>query len=290
VQEVGVGGDDGQVVRLEPWTGPVDPDDPDANLKHDVAAYSLADPLATLERLGTAVDLPVGALARYVLARWTTGGSEALLELGPSTVERMATVVAEGRAGGGAADRAAAFDVLAQMVDWVRAGLDDPAGTYPAGGAGPRRRVRIGVYCVAATDDEVLLVRIAPGWPRAGRWTLPGGGLHHGEDVLDGLAREFEEETGLVPSHPRLLDAMSTHLPPNERFPDEDMHHVQLLYAVDADRDGELHHERDESTDAARWVPRQELDELPLVALAARARTLLWPGAGPPAPDGTGVS
>ncbi|HTH72380.1 MAG TPA: NUDIX hydrolase [Candidatus Pristimantibacillus sp.] len=31
-----------------------------------------------------------------------------------------------------------------------------------------------------------------------GQWELPGGGLEHGEDPIDGLRREIHEETGLV--------------------------------------------------------------------------------------------
>jgi ADP-ribose pyrophosphatase YjhB (NUDIX family) len=275
------GGTDARTVRLEPWTGPVEPHDPNAAFKHEVAATSLVDPLTTLEGLSAMVGVPVGALARPVLARWAAAGSEALLELGPSTVERMADIVEQARAEGSDAARAEAFEALAPLVTWLGAGLEDPRGTYPDGGAGPRRRVRVGVYGVATTPDALLLVRIAPGWPRAGSWTLPGGGLHHGEDVLAGLAREFEEETGLVPSQPRLLDATSTHLPPNERFPDEDLHHVQLLYAVDVDPGAELHHELDESTDAAAWVRREALPDLELHPLARRASALLARGTSP---------
>lgn len=123
------------VVRLEPYTGTWPDDDPDANFRADVAVYSRADPLATLRRMGGALDLPVGALARYVLAKWATGGSEALLELGPSTVERMRDCVAAAEEAGTDAARLQAYDQLRAMVGWMAHGLDDPAGTYPDGGA-----------------------------------------------------------------------------------------------------------------------------------------------------------
>ena len=87
-------------MRLVRYDGTWPADDPDANFRADVAAYSRADPLATIERLAGTLDLPVGAVVRYVLAKWATGGSEALLELGPSTVQRMRDVVAEAEAAG----------------------------------------------------------------------------------------------------------------------------------------------------------------------------------------------
>ena len=79
--------DDEAVVRLEKWTGPWPDDDPDANFKADVALYANVDPLATIRNLSDALDIPVGAIVRYVLAKWATGGSGGLLELGPNVAE-----------------------------------------------------------------------------------------------------------------------------------------------------------------------------------------------------------
>ena len=73
--------DEEAVVRLERWRGPWPDDDPDANFKREVALYALVDPLVTLRTLGENLAIPVGALCRYVLGRWATGGSGALLEL-----------------------------------------------------------------------------------------------------------------------------------------------------------------------------------------------------------------
>lgn len=130
---------DEPVVRLLRWRGPWDRDDRDANLKADVATYTAADPLPTLRALARAVDVPVGALARYVLARWVTGGSEGLLELGPSTVERMRRVVRDAEEAGTDEARLAAYETLRAQVGWLAHGLDDPEGTYPDGGGEPSR-------------------------------------------------------------------------------------------------------------------------------------------------------
>jgi 8-oxo-dGTP pyrophosphatase MutT (NUDIX family) len=40
-------------------------------------------------------------------------------------------------------------------------------------------------------------VVVVKGWLGNGKWTLPGGGLHKGEDPLDGVLRETLEETGV---------------------------------------------------------------------------------------------
>ncbi len=128
---------EGPVLHLVPWTGPFGSDDPDANFKADVATYSLADPLSTLENVSRNLDVPVGALARYVLAKWASGGAEGLLELGPSTVERMRAVVDDAEDADTDEARLAAYRTLAGMVGWLAHGIDDPQATYPHGGAGP---------------------------------------------------------------------------------------------------------------------------------------------------------
>lgn len=53
-----------------------------------------------------------------------------------------------------------------------------------------------GTQVVLERDGRVLLGRRRND-PGAGRWDLPGGFLHEGEDVLQGLRREVREETGL---------------------------------------------------------------------------------------------
>ena len=52
------------------------------------------------------------------------------------------------------------------------------------------------VQGVLERDGHVLLGRRAIE-PSLGRWDLPGGFLEEGEEPLDGLRREFLEETGL---------------------------------------------------------------------------------------------
>ena len=124
-------GDDGApVVRLEAWAGPWPDDDPDANFKADVALYALTDPLETIRGLSENLDVPVGAICRYVLAKWASGGSGGLLELGPTMVRRLDAVCEEAEAKGTDTARLAAYEQLRAMVAWLRLPLDHPD-SYP---------------------------------------------------------------------------------------------------------------------------------------------------------------
>lgn len=115
--------DEVPVVELERYTGPWAPDDPDANFRVDVALYTMSDPLSTLKRLSGALNIPVGALVRYVLARWASGGAEGLLDIGPSTVGRMWDACEQAESAGTDEARLAAYGQLRQMISWLRAGL-----------------------------------------------------------------------------------------------------------------------------------------------------------------------
>ena len=55
----------------------------------------------------------------------------------------------------------------------------------------PSRRKSVVVTC----GDEVLVLK---GWLGNGHWSLPGGGLHRGEDPATGAVRELREEVGIV--------------------------------------------------------------------------------------------
>lgn len=55
---------------------------------------------------------------------------------------------------------------------------------------------RVGVGAIVWRGDEVLLIRRGQP-PKAGEWSIPGGGLELGETVDQAAVREVFEETGI---------------------------------------------------------------------------------------------
>lgn len=117
-----------QVVVLESWSGPWDTDDPDANYKAEIALYANSDPLSTLQAMSDAMDIPVGAIVRYVLARYASSGSGAILEIGPTMIEKLWHPIDRAETAGTDEARLAAYDQLRQMVSWLRLPLVEDAG------------------------------------------------------------------------------------------------------------------------------------------------------------------
>lgn len=111
-------------INVEPWAGSWPDDDRDANFKADIVLYAHSDPLSTLEQLGNNIDVPIGGLIHYVLARWASAGSAALLEVGPSMINRMWEQVETAEAAGDDAARLRAYDALKEMLSWLRLPLD----------------------------------------------------------------------------------------------------------------------------------------------------------------------
>lgn len=125
----------------------------------------------------------------------------------------------------------------------------------------PLRRQRLAVKAVIRRDDTILLARLSSYAVESGRWTLPGGGVDHGESPEEALVREIREETGLTATPGMLLGVNDKHLTGNA--PDgrlEDFHAVNLVYAAQV-ADGEPRVEEVEgTTDAVAWVPLADIE------------------------------
>ena len=76
--------------------------------------------------LADAIDVPVGAVVRYVLARWATEGSGGLLELGPHMARRLWAVCETAESAATDDARLAAYAQLRDMIRWLNLPLDDP--------------------------------------------------------------------------------------------------------------------------------------------------------------------
>lgn len=63
-------------------------------------------------------------------------------------------------------------------------------------------RWRVSAYGVAVENGRVLLGRSA----FTGLWDIPGGGVEPHETLLQGLVREFREETGVAPEPGPLVE------------------------------------------------------------------------------------
>jgi 8-oxo-dGTP diphosphatase len=142
----------------------------------------------------------------------------------------------------------------------------------------PARRQRLAAYALLFRDDSVLLTRISGGGFGSGTWTLPGGGVDHGESPRDAVRREVREETGLDVEVGALLGVHDQHVTanaPSGRF--EDFHGVHLVFAgvVDPAADPRVD-DRQGTTDAVAWIPRDAVDSGEVEVTDVVTAALAW--------------
>ncbi|MGW7289803.1 NUDIX hydrolase [Streptomyces sp. NPDC054847] len=128
------------------------------------------------------------------------------------------------------------------------------------------KELRVAAYAVCIWDGQILLAR----WVArdgAKKWTLPGGGMDHGEDPLDTVVREVEEETGYIAEMTALLGLDSV----RRRYPRKlgafaDFQGLRIVYEGRI-TGGELRNETGGSTDLAAWHPLKAVPSLHRVEL-----------------------
>jgi ADP-ribose pyrophosphatase YjhB (NUDIX family) len=138
---------------------------------------------------------------------------------------------------------------------------------------GPPKVQRVGAYALVPDTGRLLLARYAG----SGRWSLPGGGIDHGEQPIDAVHREVREETGLTLADARLEAVDSVHF--TGHAPDgtlEDFHAVRIVYRGTVPTDAEpAVLEVDGSSDAAAWIPLARLDRYPVTGFVRVGLELL---------------
>lgn len=126
----------------------------------------------------------------------------------------------------------------------------------------PFQRQRVAAYALIRRGSAVLLTRLSAQAHHAGSWTLPGGGIDHGEPPATALAREVTEECGIACEVGALLGVHDTHFSgtaPSGRV--EDFHGVHLLFAATVAPDAEPQVvEVDGTTDAVAWVDLDDIE------------------------------
>lgn len=120
------------------------------------------------------------------------------------------------------------------------------------------RALRVAAYGLCLQDEQVLLARYVSPDGAVRHWTLPGGGVEHGEDPYAAVAREVTEETGYQVRVEQLLGVDSR----TRRGDAEVFQTIGIFYRV-AIIGGQLRHEVGGSTDLPAWTPVKEVPGLP---------------------------
>lgn len=129
-----------------------------------------------------------------------------------------------------------------------------------------RKKLRVAAYAICVRDGKLLLARWIDG---AGNpeWTLPGGGMEHGEDPYDTVLREVDEETGYTVEITGLLGVDTRRHTYTRRFGRGVDHHALRLVYEGRITGGELRNEIGGSTDMAAWHDLDAVAGLNRVAL-----------------------
>jgi len=90
-----------------------------ANFRAEVACYTAADPMPTIENLSNLTGVPVDQLIRYVLVKYAASASDALLSLDPIVFRQMRDHIARAEQDGSDAARLRAYEALRQMMAWL---------------------------------------------------------------------------------------------------------------------------------------------------------------------------
>jgi hypothetical protein len=108
-------------MELKAYRDSWDSNDRHANFKADVACYTTADPMPTLENLSRGTGIPVECLVRYVLVKYASSASDARLGMEPIVFRQMRDHVALAEMDGTTEAKVRAYDALKAMIAWLDA-------------------------------------------------------------------------------------------------------------------------------------------------------------------------
>jgi hypothetical protein len=113
-------------VSLEEFAWEWDETDKDATFKQQVAMYTRVDPMPTIETMSRNLKIPIGSIVKFVLVKWASSGSEALMVLGPSVIKDMLLAIELAEAEGTDQERLRTYRKLSDMLSWLTVPLRDP--------------------------------------------------------------------------------------------------------------------------------------------------------------------
>ncbi|MFB4277918.1 MULTISPECIES: NUDIX hydrolase [unclassified Nonomuraea] len=147
---------------------------------------------------------------------------------------------------------------------------------------------RLAAYGVCVEDGRVLLARHVPPVGEHS-WTLPGGGVEHGEDPFDTVIREVAEETGCDAVVERLLGVDSRVIPAAVARAGATHQNVGVFYRIRI-TGGRLRPEPDGEIAESAWTPIADVAGLRRASLVdiglALAQTVPATGHVAPVPVG----
>ena len=112
------------------------------------------------------------------------------------------------------------------------------------------RHVVVDAICLK--NNQIILVKRAPGVPSPGKWAIPGGFVDRDETCEQAALRELKEETGYSGKIGKLIKVIDN---PNRK--NEERQNISFVYLINV---VEKVGEHDDEVKAVEWF---DLDKLP---------------------------
>ncbi|CAG7606178.1 hypothetical protein PAESOLCIP111_00889 [Paenibacillus solanacearum] len=136
----------------------------------------------------------------------------------------------------------------------------------------------LGMYGVCVKDQKLLVIH-KNGGPYTGRYDLPGGSIEPNETILNTVAREFLEETGI---QVRIVSQIGTRdfvLPwTREGFDHTHCHHIAVLYDTKYVSGDVRHSPNIDDSLGAEWLSVSQINENNASPLVGAAKEWLLSG------------